>query len=109
MNQKQKISLMIKIGFFVVFFLIIALIVLLVTTLLTPAKDITHSENAVSDSPNTEQSQSPSANESTEPVSPNQWRSYEYEFTADLSAYEEYMNVEGDEYLFLVNTDQPPE
>ena len=53
MNQKQKISLMIKIGFFVVFFLIIALIVLLVTTLLTPAKDITHSENAVSDSPNT--------------------------------------------------------
>lgn len=54
MNQKQKISLMIKIGFFVVFFLIIALIVLLVTTLLTPAKDITHSENAVSDSPNTD-------------------------------------------------------
>lgn len=105
MNQKQKISLMIKIGFFVVFFLIIALIVLLVTTLLTPAKDITHSENAMSDSLNTEQSQSPSANESTEPVSPNQWRSYEYEFTADLSAYEEYMNVEGDEYLFLVNTD----
>ncbi|MCI8332521.1 MAG: M15 family metallopeptidase [Clostridiales bacterium] len=102
MNQKQKTSMAIKIGFFVVFFIIIAFLILLITTLLTPSKDITNFEP--SREPNgTLASSEPAVQPTSEPD--GTWKSYSYDFAADLSDYEKYMNPKGDEYLTLINAD----
>lgn len=42
----------------------------------------------------------------TAPPEPT-WENYTFNFTADLSLYEEYMNPQGDEYLTLINTTHP--
>ena len=92
--------MIIKIGFFVVFFIFIVFFIFLMVTLFTPSKDITNIEP----SNNTLASTEPTAQPNSEPDG-NQWKSYKYDFTADLSAYEKYMNPEGDEYLTLINTE----
>lgn len=42
----------------------------------------------------------------TEPPQPT-WENYTFNFKSDLSAYEQYMNPEGDEYLTLINKTHP--
>ena len=42
----------------------------------------------------------------TEPPQPT-WENYTFNFKSDLSAYEQYMNPEGDEYLTLINISHP--
>ncbi|MCI8590646.1 MAG: M15 family metallopeptidase [Clostridiales bacterium] len=103
MNQQQKTSIIIKIGFFVIFFIIIAFFIFLMTTLFTPAKDITNEEPNKEPSNDTLASSEPATQPTNQPD--NQWKSYEYDFAADLSAYEKYMNPQGDEYLTLINTE----
>lgn len=97
MKTTRNTALYVKIGIFVTFFLLIFLSVLLLMMLLIPSKDITDlpitnsftGQDTVSTSPS-----QPAANKTE----------YHYTFKSDLSAYEQYMNPEGDEYLFLVNT-----
>ena len=40
----------------------------------------------------------------TEPPAETTWENYTFNFKADLSIYEEYMNPQGDEYLTLINS-----
>ena len=41
------------------------------------------------------------------PFDPLAFYDYQYEFKSDLSAYEQYMNVRGEDYLILVNPSHP--
>ena len=41
------------------------------------------------------------------PFDPLEFYNYVYDFKADLSEYERYMNVQGEEYLILVNAEHP--
>lgn len=42
-----------------------------------------------------------------QPPAETTWENYTFNFKADLSMYEEYMNPQGDEYLTLINTTHP--
>ncbi len=95
-TMKRYTPALIKSALFIVFALLIFMIFSLLTVLFHPAKDITEPESA----PPVE-SQTPSGDQTNDDGRQN----YEYTFSADLSAYEIYMNPESDEYLFLVNTE----
>lgn len=106
MKTSNRVQLYLKAGFFAVFFLIIFFILFLLIMLFNPAKDITDlvvdpPSGAVQDS--TMPTTAPSASQ-TEPTEAKR-EEYTFDFKTDLSAYESYMNPEGDEYLTLINRD----
>ena len=111
MSTKRNSAAPVKIGFFAVFFLLIFFTVCLLVMLVHPAKDI---RDVPTDSrtPSTSDSSSeppsgaqPTGTDPSMPASSDSSSNgkYTYTFTADLSAYEKYMEPGTDDYLFLVN------
>ncbi len=60
-----------------------------------------HSSSGI---PSSESAPTPTPTPSFDPLA---FYDYQFDFDADLSAYEQYMNVQGNEYLLLVNENYP--
>ncbi len=96
-----------RLVFFLLFFVLAFMIILGALYIFVPARDITNIDNVPGIVGNSEPSDSTGANAPVRPSGDthDKYDDYSYTFSADLSAYEEYMNPKTDEYLFLVNVD----
>lgn len=96
-----------RLVFFLLFFVLAFMILLGALYIFVPARDITNIDNTPGVVNNSEPSDSTGVNAPVKPSEDthNKYDDYSYTFSADLSAYEEYMNPKTDEYLFLVNVD----
>lgn len=106
-SNKRKKAMQYRLVFFLLFFVLAFMIILGALYIFVPARDITNIDNVPGIVGNSEPSDSTGANAPVRPSGDthDKYDDYSYTFSADLSAYEEYMNPKTDEYLFLVNVD----
>lgn len=109
----KKNSLLVYISVFSVAFLTVTYLLAFLVILFSPKQDITNLQVTYVSHQATDNG-GDTVNDSERPTEPtegnntpsgNDRENYTYDFIADLSEYEKYMDPDGDEYLTLINAD----